>query len=101
MLYERWRQIAREHRNEAALLDLARGERWTFAQLAADAESNSTPGPVAFPQGSQFVLTLLRAWHAGQIVCPLEPGQPAPAFNQLPPHCVHLKTTSATTGAAR
>ncbi len=101
MLYERWRQIAREHRNAIALRDLARGERWTFAQLAAAAESDSATGPVAFPQGPQFVLTLLRAWHSGQIVCPLEPGQTAPSFSQFPPDCVHLKTTSATTGAPR
>jgi acyl-CoA synthetase (AMP-forming)/AMP-acid ligase II len=101
MLYERWRQIAREHRNATALHDLARGERWTFAQLAAVAESDSLPGPVAFPQAQQFIFTLLRAWHSGQIVCPLEPGQTAPIFKQLPPNCVHLKTTSATTGAPR
>lgn len=101
MLYERWRQIAREHRDATALHDLARGERWTFAQLAAAAESGSTPGPIAYPQGQQFIFTLLRAWRSGQIVCPLEPGQTAPIFNQLPSNCVHLKTTSATTGAPR
>ncbi|HZQ48503.1 MAG TPA: class I adenylate-forming enzyme family protein [Verrucomicrobiae bacterium] len=101
MLYERWRQIAREHRNATALSDLARGERWTFAQLAVAAESNPASGPLAFPQGPQFIFTLLRAWHAGQIVCPLEPDQPAPEFTRLPSNCVHLKTTSATTGAPR
>ncbi len=101
MLYERWRQIAREYRNATALHDLARGKRWTFDQLAAAAESESTPGPIAFPQGQQFIFTLLRAWRSGQIVCPLEPGQTAPIFSQLPPNCVHLKTTSATTGAPR
>ena len=62
MLYDRWRQIAREHRGETALRDFARGERWTFAQLAAAAEKNSAPGPVVFPQGGEFILALLRGW---------------------------------------
>jgi acyl-coenzyme A synthetase/AMP-(fatty) acid ligase len=37
----------------------------------------------------------------GQVVCPLEPGQPAPAVPAPPPEVVHLKTTSATTGTPR
>ncbi len=101
MLYERWRHIAHLHRNAVALHDLARGERWTFARLADEAERDSMPGPVAFPQGPQFIFTLLRAWRSGQVVCPLEPGQAAPAFARLPPGCVHLKTTSATSGLPR
>jgi hypothetical protein len=35
MLYERWQQVAQNFRNEIALSDLASGERWTFAQMAA------------------------------------------------------------------
>jgi acyl-coenzyme A synthetase/AMP-(fatty) acid ligase len=101
MLYERWRQIAREHHHAIALRDLSRGEHWTFAQLAAAAEGEATPGPVVFPQGPQFVFTLLRAWHSRQIVCPLEPDQATPVFTQLPSNCVHVKITSATTGASR
>ncbi|MDB6111829.1 MAG: AMP-dependent synthetase and ligase [Pedosphaera sp.] len=101
MLYERWRKIASDHRSEIALYDPARGERWTFAQLAAAAEVGGEPGLIAFPQGRTFIFTLLRAWNRGQIVCPLEPGQIPPVFEQLPTGCVHLKTTSATTGEAR
>lgn len=101
MLYERWRQIAREHRNAIALRDLSRGEHWTFSQLAAAAERDAAPGPVVFPQGPQFIFMLLRAWHSRQMVCPLEPGQATPVFTQLPPGYVHLKITSATTGAPR
>jgi len=101
MLYDRWRQIAREHRGETALRDFVRGERWTFAQLAAAAEKNPAPGPVVFPQGGQFILTLLRGWHSGRVVCPLDEGQTAPALKKFPPGCVHFKTTSATGGLPR
>jgi long-chain acyl-CoA synthetase len=101
MLYERWRKIAGDHRNEIALYDPARGERWTFAQLAAAAETGAKPGTIAFPQGRTFIPTLLRAWSSGQIACPLEPGQTPPEFGQFPTGCVHLKITSATAGEAR
>ena len=33
MLYERWRQIAREHRNELGLVDSGQGRRWTLGEL--------------------------------------------------------------------
>jgi acyl-coenzyme A synthetase/AMP-(fatty) acid ligase len=101
MLYERWRQIAQEHRSEIALHDASRGERWTFAQLAVAAEKEIGADPVIFPQGPDFIFTLLRAWHSERIVCPLEAGQKAPRFELLPPNCSHLKTTSATGGVAR
>src|SRR5580658_138548 len=101
MLYERWREIANKYRNEVALIDAAQGERWTFARLAAEAERDGATGPVVFPQGRDFILTLLRGWRAGQLICPLEPGQARPEFTKLPQGCAHLKMTSATTGAAR
>src|SRR3984957_15710855 len=101
MLYERWRHIARENSREMALHDLASGERCTFAQLAAAAERGDVARPVAHPQGREFVLTLLRAWRDGVVVCPLEAGQTPPVLHALPPGCIHLKTTSATTGAPR
>jgi long-chain acyl-CoA synthetase len=101
MLYERWRQIADEQRNEIALIDLGRDERWTFSQLAAAAEKDPVDGPIIFPQGEDFILTLLRGWRAGRVICPLEKDQVAPQFDELPPGCLHLKLTSATTGAAR
>ena len=101
MLYERWRQVARDHRDETALHDLGSGQRWTFAQLAKLAENGTVTGPVVYPQGRDFILTLLRAWRGGQVVCPLELEQTPPAFGQLPAGCVHLKTTSATSGVSR
>ena len=104
MLYERWRQIARENRNELALRDVSRGRHWTFGQLAAAADGGPTPaGPVVYPWGisADFVLEVLQAWRAQRPVCPLETGQTPPPFVQVPAGCVHLKTTSATTGEPR
>ena len=103
-LYERWRSTARGHRNEFALRDLSTGGCWTFGELAtAAAACANEAGPVAFPQGTgaEFIFTVLRAWRDGQIVCPLEPGQPRPEVPCPPALIVHLKTTSATTGKPR
>src|SRR4051812_8446167 len=101
MLYERWREIAHQHRNEIALHDMASGERWTFAQFAAGTESESLSQPVIFPEGKALVFDLLRAWRSGRIVCPLEPGQTPPSLATLPMGCSLLKITSASTGTAR
>jgi long-chain acyl-CoA synthetase len=105
MLYERWRQIMRANQNEIALRDLASQRQWTFGELAAATEKTISSGQkIAFPQGisAEFIFMVLRAWRGGQIVCPLETDQTAPHVAQgLPQGIVHLKTTSATTGAPR
>lgn len=140
MLYERWREIAQERRNDWALRDLASGQRWTFAELFAAGEARKeNGGGIVFPQGQspEFILSLLAGWRTGKVVCPLETGEavselctipisfgvppsggPDPSKRgtpneenrevehypelALPPAgCIHLKTTSATTGAAR
>ncbi len=104
MLYERWRKIAREHGPELAVRDLTNGRNWTFAQLAAEAESDPTPGSIlVFPQGrsADFVVSVLRAWRQSIVVCPLEIGQVPPVLTEIPPTCVHLKTTSASTAGPR
>jgi acyl-CoA synthetase (AMP-forming)/AMP-acid ligase II len=104
MLNDRWRQIAADNRNELALVDLASERRWTFGQLLAATDSESCGvGAVSYPQGlsAEFVLTVLRAWRSEKVVCPLETGQSAPSFAKLPVGSVHLKLTSATTGAPR
>lgn len=58
---------------------------------------------MVFPQGhtADFVIGVLRAWRAGAGVCPLEMDQTPPAIPPPPHPCVHLKMTSATTGAPR
>src|SRR5262245_54130487 len=106
MLYERWREVAREYSHEMALHDVASGQRRTFAQLNCISEDEPTSPTARFahPQGSsaEFVFEVLRAWRIKQIVCPLEADQLAPSFAaNLPAGCVHLKMTSATTGASR
>ena len=104
MLYDRWRQIAQERRAEIALRDVATNGQWTFTELAQVTE-NGLPDnpPVVYPHGisADFIFTVLRAWRNGRVVCPLETGQAPPAVPGPPPNIVHLKTTSATTGAPR
>ncbi len=104
MLYERWRQISAERRNEPALSDVASGKRWTFGELFTTGEKQKTgPSGSAFPQGQspEFILELLAAWRENKIVCPLETGQSPPEIFSPPGNCVHLKSTSATGGSAR
>ena len=104
MLYERWRTIAAERRDELALHDLSSGSRWTFAQLSAAGEAQTTDGrEIICPQGhsADFIFSLLSAWREGKVACPLEIGQAPPKVAAPPKGCIHLKWTSATTAAAR
>jgi acyl-coenzyme A synthetase/AMP-(fatty) acid ligase len=105
MLYERWRQVVRERGGECALRDLSSDRQWTFAEMARLVENAPlAPLPVAFPCGHtvEFIFTVLQAWRSHSVVCPLETDQTAVQLTSLPPApCVHLKTTSATTGALR
>ena len=102
MLYDRWRNIVREFSSECALLDLASGQRWTFAQLDSLAQADADQ-PLVFPQGPvvDFIVAVLKGWKSGVAVCPLEPDQSRPNVPALPKEIAHLKITSATTGPAR
>jgi acyl-CoA synthetase (AMP-forming)/AMP-acid ligase II len=96
--------MANERRDELALHDLSSGQHWTFTQLRATAESSPlSEGGMVCPRGhsAAFVFSLLSAWRAGKVACPLESGQTAPQVALPPEGCVHLKLTSATTGAPR
>jgi acyl-coenzyme A synthetase/AMP-(fatty) acid ligase len=103
MLYERWQKVVREKRNEVALRDLASGQTWTFSQLDREA-GISLPGNPAMicPRGNspEFIISVLRAWRAGAVVCPLETHNQPPAVPP-PPACCHLKTTPAGKGVPR
>jgi acyl-coenzyme A synthetase/AMP-(fatty) acid ligase len=103
MLYERWRQVAQEQGDELALSDLVSGRKWTFTQLAREAELSAREEPLVCPKGhgADFVLTVLGAWRSGAVVCPLEPHEQRPMAPLPPKSCCHLKTTSATTGPPR
>ena len=70
MLYDRWRQVASEHRSELALFELASGRRWSFIELARAAESAPSPTePVVSPQGhcAEFIIRILAAWRARSV----------------------------------
>lgn len=106
MLYERWRQIARSFPGEIALRDLPSNRQWTFHELemAVDAAPLGAESKIAFPSGlsAEFILGILRAWRAGQIVCPMETDQRLPEIPPgLPPDIAHVKMTSGTTSAPR
>src|SRR4051812_27482639 len=105
MLYERWLQIARSCPREIALRDLASNRQWTFQELerATEMPGGETRG-MAFPTGlsAEFVLSVLRAWRAKQIVCPVEADQRPPEMKPgLPADIVHVKMTSGTTATPR
>ena len=104
MLYDLWRQVASQRRRDFALRDTASGQHWTFGELLS-----ATDGPTgaarelvcAQGQSADFIFQVLRAWRTGGVLCPLEAGHAAPQIPLPPAPCVHLKTTSATTGAPR
>lgn len=107
MLYERWQKVAGEKKDEIALRDLASGQCWTFSQLNTESE---TPWPentvMAHPRGNSpdFIITVLRAWRDGIVVCPLDAHLHPLALSSFAPPgspCCHLKTTPASRGVPR
>ncbi|HEX4119122.1 MAG TPA: class I adenylate-forming enzyme family protein [Verrucomicrobiae bacterium] len=98
MLYAAWKEIARSRGGELALVDVAAGREWTFAQLEAEGERRSAEEAVIYPcgAGGEFIFDVLRAWRANRVVCPLDQGQAAPALPPLPRGWLHLKTSSGT-----
>lgn len=103
MLYERWRQISSERGSEQALIEVATGRRWTFAELARAAEKFPVQSGLVCPRGNSadFILETLSAWRERNRLCPLEQGQPEPDLKNAPDGCVHFKITSATSGAPK
>lgn len=106
MLYERWLRVVDRAPAGVALRELATGRSWTFRELDAAVKTMvcRDRDPVAFVEGNcaDFILHVLGAWRSGQVLVPLESGQARPVLSgELPPHVVHLKTTSATTAAPR
>ena len=95
--------MAREYSSEMALRDVPSGRVWTFAELAREGELGDSNEPFCFPRGNsaEFVLNVIRAWHRSAVVCPIETGQSIPEFPAPPNGIVHLKATSATTGAPK
>jgi acyl-CoA synthetase (AMP-forming)/AMP-acid ligase II len=112
-LYEGWLATVQMHRAETALVDIASGEKWTFAQLDKAVASVADGGhKIAFPCGNSanFLFEILRAWRQGKITCPLESGQARPVTSddladfprqEKGVDTVHLKVSSASTGSAK
>lgn len=104
MLYERWQKVVQEKPNEVAMRDLASGQSWTFSDLHREsAEPLPNHSGIIFPQGNtpEFVISVLKAWRSGTVVCPLEMQQQPPDLPLPPKPCCHLKITPAGTGAGR
>jgi len=104
MLYERWRSVAAQQRDEIALSEPVSGRQWTFSDLFTMGEAIQVgSNDFVFPRGhsAEFILAVLAAWRTGKVVCPLEMEQAPPQIPNPPAPCVHLKVTSATTGKAR
>ncbi len=104
MLYDHWRGMAAGRRSETALREMATNRSWTFGELLDWSDQAAAPQTTpAFPrgQGASFVLEILRAWRHDCCVCPLEVGQTPPQVKLPPPEIVHLKLTSASTGAPK
>ena len=104
MLYELWQQVVQERRNEIALRDLGDGRSWTFSSLNTEAERPAPRnGAMRHPQGnsSEFIVTVLRAWREGVVVCPLEAHHQPITVSPPPPPCCHLKITPASRGEPR
>ena len=100
MLYEQWRNVCESRRGQLALVELASGRRWSFAELASEGEQLAVAGGPVCPQGNNagFIIQTLAAWRERRVLCPLETGQTAPRVHAAPSGCRHLKITSATSG---
>jgi len=106
MLYDRWLRVVGRCPERVALRELTTGRSWTFRELDAAVKpaARHEPRSVAFIEGNgaDFILAVLGAWRSGQVLCPLEPLRTRPCLTtSVPAQVVHLKTTSATSGASR
>lgn len=103
MLYEAWLKTVQLHRNDVALVEA--GHKWTFAQLAAEAEKKVELPAVVYPTGisSRFIIEVLQGWRNQRLVCPVDVAQQTlPQVSvPFPDGCIHLKTSSGSTGDPR
>lgn len=87
LLLQAWQKTVRRHGERTALTEAARGTRVTFAELDARgrawAERHTTPPlrrrAVLFsvPNGGTWFEVFLGLLHAGAVIIPLDPGEPA------------------------
>ena len=102
-LYELWCATAKRFATETAIFACGGERAWTFHELFTEAERETAPAKVIFPEGNgpQFLLSLLRAWRNGSVACPFDAGQSVPVLANLPGACAHVKTTSASSGGPK
>ncbi|MBN8247807.1 MAG: long-chain fatty acid--CoA ligase, partial [Verrucomicrobia bacterium] len=86
-----------------AVRDLGSGDSGTFEALGALADAAAATERRVVAQGHDvgFVVSVLRAWRSGGVLCPLESGQRLPEEPPPPEGTALLKRTSGTTGAPR
>ena len=115
MLYERWRKISAERRDELALRDFASGRDagrlWNCSSPAKNQKIGLRLSATVCPQGAFAGIHFgapIAAWRENRVVRPLETGQgganiPASRASSmaLPHPLPTFKFTSATSGAAR
>lgn len=116
LLHEIWKATVDGHRTETALFEPGTGRHWTFQALDRASERDFLGGEtgavfpsgagLAFPRGrsAEFVLSVIKAWREGLVLCPVEEGAAARnvldlwAANPGPTEARHLKLSSGTTG---
>ena len=104
-LYEHWLQVATTDATSLALVDMASGQRWTFAELHAQIEATpalDTKIRDAQGRGVDFIIATVAAWRDDAILCPCEDEETSlPARLTSSAKVSHVKRTSGSTGTPR
>lgn len=108
MLFDLWLETAARFGDHDALVDVIRGTRVTFGEIAKRlAEQPALArGEIALASTTEgllsFVVQTLRAWRDGAVFCPFESQAPnVTLLDGLPEGIAHVKSTSGSTGEAR
>jgi long-chain acyl-CoA synthetase len=106
-LYDRWEAVAAKEDTRPALVNVATGQEWTFAELW-EISQRLGPPPTAIAnvrgRDEHFIFETLRAWKHHRPLLPLDGTEPTSW--PTPDWCAerkvaHLKQTSGSTGQAR
>jgi long-chain acyl-CoA synthetase len=112
-LLETWSAVVARRTTETAVVEAGSGRSWSFEELQdagiRRARQMTHQTGVLCPQGpgADFLVSVLAAWEAGQLVCPLDTGATPPApetwrgLRDAFPHAVMAKSTSGSTGTPR
>jgi len=112
-LLESWQAVVSRRAGATAVVEAGSGRRWTFEALRAAgmeaARAGAAASGVVCPRGhgAGFLIAVLAAWEAGDLVCPLDTGVAVPGpevwrgLRPAFPGAALAKTTSGSTGAPR